>query len=227
MTLDDACSLALRAGWLSRQPEVFARRLLSGAQLRQLQRGAMLYGLGDPAGSLYCVASGCLDVLASSGPFPPTLAHLARPGFWIGEAALLGETTRLVATIARTDAAVLVLAPAEVRRCADEAPETWRRIGAITAGHLDTALSFAICRSGEDHLLRVAVTLLRLSEPRDPHEDRVTLPLSHAELGEICGLSRNSVGRALTALARSGTVEAGYGRVMLPDPPALAALISR
>lgn len=222
--LAEAKSIVAQGGWLARQPRPWAEALLAQARLRDYAAGDTITALGDAPGGLHCVVKGLADVLIAPGPFPPQLASLARPRWWVGEAAVMSRTTRRLGLIARTDVRMLLVPESAVTALAAEAPETWRRIGEITTAHVDAALLQAASLASSDLKLRLAAVLSRLTGA-DALCDAVTeLPLTREEIGEIAGLSRNTVGRLLAELARDGIIKARYGRLVIVDPEGLAAL---
>ena len=85
MTPSEAAGVLARRGWLSRQPKDFRDRFLAAAEFQTAAAGASIYALGDPPGGLYGLAAGYIDVLIAPGPLPPMLAHVAGPGWWIGD----------------------------------------------------------------------------------------------------------------------------------------------
>ena len=72
----------------------------------------------------------------------------------------------------------------------------------------------------------LAITLGCLAGLRREHERVVELPISQEELGEIVRLSRNTIGRELGVLAKSGCVEKRYGYIAV-NRVCLAARITR
>lgn len=226
MTPDQARTVAAGSGWLSRQQAEFRDRLLGDAKLRHYPDRSTVTSLGDDPGGLTCVVGGFLDVLIAPGPFPPTLVYIARPGWWVGEAAAITGTTRRAGLIARTDTWLLQFPAEAIRRLASEYPGTWRHLAEITVSHLDNALLLAASLSSPDLRLRLAATIWRLTGPGQMSDPVTELPLTREEIGEIAGLSRNTAGRLLAGMARDGLVEARYGRLVVTDPDGLQALLT-
>lgn len=213
-------------GWLARQPAPFQERLLAASELHTVAVGEVLYAIDDAPGGLYGVADGYINVLIASGPFPPRLVHVGGPGWWVGEVALAGMTPRRAELNARTPLEVLFVSASALDQIVAEDPECWRRLATLTVQHLDMAFELMISLGSPDLGLRLATTLRRLAGPARKHERVVELPVNQEELGEITGLSRNTVGRALAVLVKSGCVEKRYGGVAV-NRASLAAWISR
>ncbi len=226
MKLEDARAIVAATGWLSRQPAAFQDQLLAEARLVGAPAGGTIYSLGDPPGGVFCVVDGFLDVLIAPGPLPPTLVHIARSGWWVGEAAAITGTVRRAALVARTDTHLIQIPERAVIRLCAEAPETWRRLAEITVSHLDNALFLAASLYLSDLRLRLAATILRLFGPDSPSRSAAELPITREEIGEIAGISRNTAGRLLADLARDGVIEMHYGRIVLTDPGRLRDLLA-
>lgn len=225
MPTSDFSGLA-RLGWLGGQPQAFCDALLARAEVRTVPGGKTIYGIGDPPGGVYGVATGFVDVVAALGPFLPRLVHIGRPGWWFGEAAMLTGTPRRVEVSARGEARVLFVPAAALSEMAAADPLVWRRLSALTVLHLDNALFFAGCHAAPTARHKLIGTLLRLAEPASPAGAPVDLPVSHGEIGEIGGLTRNSVGPILQDLAGSGLITVRYRQIILTDTARLAELLA-
>ena len=207
-----------RVGWLAAQSPDFRERVLEACDFRRIPAGTAIYALGDAPGGLYGLAAGLVDVLIAPGPFTPMLAHIAMPGWWVGEAALVTQTRRRAELTARTEVDLMHIPDSRIEGIAADDPSTWRRLAELTVHHLDMALSLAGCLASRDLRLRLLVTLHRLVA-HAAHANRVIeLPVSQRELGELTALSRNKIGRLLAQLEAEKLVSHRYGRlVVCPD----------
>lgn len=226
MPLSQARSVLEKTGWLSRQPPGLRDRLISSAVPVHLERGQQVYGIDEPAGGIFGLASGLVDVFIAPGPFPARLVYIARPGWWFGESAMATDTRRRAEIKARTTALVLHVTRKSLLEIEDVEPLIWKSLAALVVGHLDKTFLLAGCLWSDDPALRLAATLGRLSGAFEGETEPVELPISQEELGELAGLSRNSVSRSLTALEASGSVRRGYGKLLI-EPVCLLQLIER
>ncbi len=202
-----------RRGWLSRQPEAFRENLLRRCELRSYAAGDNLYGLDDPPNGMFGLADGFVDVVLGFGPFPPFLAFIGRPGWWVGEAAAVTGTPRRVEVHTRTSAQAFYLSAEQLGKLAAEDPEAWRRIAQLSVDHMDNALLFVAAMNHADVREKVLATLWRLAGPERETDALIELPCMQSEIAELSGLSRNSVGPALRLLTGEGLIEAGRGRI--------------
>jgi CRP/FNR family cyclic AMP-dependent transcriptional regulator len=222
----DALKILRAVGWLSRQPEELANAVLAAGEVVSVARGDRFYSLDDPTGGLFGIVSGYVEVLIAPGPLPPMLVHIGGPGWWVGEAALITRTRRRAELRARTNVLAVHVSAANIEAIAAADPNTWRRLAEISVAHLDDALSLAACLGTKDYERRLLLTLLRLAGPMAESSTTVSLPIGQSELGEIAGLSRNSIGRLLRRFRQAGTVEIMYGQIVIHPERLKAALLS-
>lgn len=214
-------------GWLAAQPEAFRDRWLEACEYRRLRAGEHLYSLGDPPGGIYGLAEGFIDVLLTATPFPPSLAYIARPGWWVGEGAAVTDTPRRVEVRARTDLGILYLDPQRLKQLTETDPQVWRALGQLTVTHLDNALMLASSLVKGDARVKILTTLVRLAGAVRSRDAVISIPCSQQELGEMVGLSRNSVGPVLRKLEGEGLISREvYGEVAY-NPVRLDAALSR
>lgn len=170
--------------------------------------------------------SGYVTVIIAPGPFPPMLVTFGGPGWWFGEMAFITGTTRRIDLRARGEVVALMVPSRALEKIAADDPVVWRRLAAITIGHMDHSFAHVACLRAEDGLLKVAMALLLAAGPTTERLETIDVPIRQDELGEIVGLSRNRIGRILAELGREGAVVAGYRRVAVV-PRELRRVIGR
>lgn len=222
MQREDAERVLLRVGWLSRQPHAFQVRVMQAAELAFFPAGADVYSLGDPPRDLWGLVKGELSVLIAPEAIAPSLVHIATPGWWIGDAALINNTRRRVGLTARQDTWLLRLSIRSIDQLASVDPDVWRRIAQITISHLDHALIIIAGLTLRDSHARVAMTLRRLADlDGSLGTGPAMVRVSQDELGEMTRLTRNAVARILVDLEAAGLVRRRYGRLEVNDIGAL------
>ena len=205
LTAEDRRKLEGR-GWLYRQPEVLRAAVLNACVVMELDRGESAMHLGGEDGGLYGLIDGWLDVLISPGAMEPTLVHVATTGWWFGDSALITQTPKRGAHVARTPCRIAHLPAEAAERLDREGFDIWRSIAFISVGVIDHG--FAVIAANRClHPLERSKLILRallgegltfgVGAPLDPP----VLPISQAEFAEIANLSRNAAGDALRDLA--------------------------
>lgn len=222
LTPSDRSKLGER-GWLSRQPEAFRNIVLDNCVVMELDQGESAMHLGSEAGGLYGLIDGWLDVLISPGTLEPTLVHVATTGWWFGDSALLTQTPKRGAHVARTPCRTVHLPADAAERLDREGVDIWRRIAFVSVGVIDHC--FAVIAANRHHrpLDRARLTLRILLGDGLPFAagallEPPVLPISQTEFAEIANLSRNAAGDALRQLAQSGAIRLGYREIEVLKP---------
>jgi CRP/FNR family transcriptional regulator, cyclic AMP receptor protein len=87
-------------GWLARRPRVFQDQVLGLAELRYFPAGATIYNIGDAAPDIWGLVDGELSVFLTPEAAAPFLVHIAKPGWWVGDTALISKTPRRAELVA-------------------------------------------------------------------------------------------------------------------------------
>lgn len=211
-----------QSGWLSRQPRIFQDQVLALAELRHFPPGTTIYNIGDIASDIWGLVEGELSVFLAPEAAAPFLVHVAKPGWWVGDTALLSGTLRRAELMTRQDSWLLRLSNQSIEHLAKSDPETWRRIALISIGHLDHALSIIAGLTDRDSRARVAIALRRLATlDNKSFPRRATIHVSHTELGEMVHLTRNALAPILKEFGSLGLIRHRYRAIEIPDISAL------
>lgn len=217
-----AASILRSTGWLSQLPAALQDAVLAAGILKLHHAGEVIFRIGDPPGDLCGLVTGELSVFIAPHPIQPALVHVAQPGWWAGELALITNTARRISLVARRDSWIMHLSPEWVRTMAREDHETWRYIAQIMAINLDHALSQAVSWSINDAPARVALALRRLTDLEHTAGGPATVSVSHEELGSMSRLTRNAVAPILARFEAQGLIRRKYRRLEIPDVAAIA-----
>jgi len=104
MTIEDDIAFLERIPSLRLLGRDALRILAIGAESRDIDEGASLFGEGDDADCAYVVQEGWFDLVTEKSVLPPSAAG---PGTLIGETALLTGAKRTAAAIAREPSTVV------------------------------------------------------------------------------------------------------------------------
>ncbi len=222
MRHEEAASTLRRSGWLSGQPAHFQDALLAGSRLQFHPAGEYIFRMGDPPGDLCGLVEGELSVFIAPDTTRPALVHVAQPGWWAGELALITGTPRRVSLVARLNSWVMHVGPDCIEKLARDDNQAWRYVARIVAANLDHAMGQAASWNINDAHARVALTLRRLAGLRPNPAESAILHISHEELGSMSRLTRNAVAPILAQLETAGLVRRGYRQLEIPDVAAIA-----
>ena len=220
--------ILLRTGWLSQLAEPERQTLLSICRIRRFSAGEPLYNAGGPAGGFHGLAFGIVEMVYPDRSADMTLVHLAQPGIWFGEIAMMNDKPRRHSAIARTDCATLYAPLPALRTLLEARPEWWRYIGQISAHNLAFAIAGAEDLMLRDNDRRCIATLLRLCGCRAADPDPMLAgasPVTQDELASMANMSRNKAGEVLRNLEERGLITLGYRTVTVRDGAALRAMV--
>ncbi|MGZ4154262.1 MAG: Crp/Fnr family transcriptional regulator [Actinomycetota bacterium] len=195
--------------------------LARSTTLRRLARGEYVSHVGDPADSLFVVASGQIkdSIVTEDGDelvhsFFGTGMVIGEPGFFAA------ERNRVMALVTVEPSTVLVLERDRLMPFLERHPRVITRalegLASIARGQTEIIAALAR-RPLQDRLL---LRLLELAETNERRADGagVTPKISQATLAAMVGVSRENVNRALAALAAEGAVQIEAGRYVIGDP---------
>lgn len=202
-------------GWLSQQPADFRERIARLGKWLTLSKGQLLYDVGDDADAIFGLEQGLLDVTLPINPDEMATLHRATPGFWIGDSALLADTTRGVRVSAAVDCRVLRIPVGQVRRNLEQHPQDWMCFYRLS--HMNVMLTLKTLAEvvSLPPSTRISRLILRLADSDG------LIQASQVELAQMVGMSRATFRRAFASLVESGIVEAGYGGLRILDHEAL------
>jgi len=206
-------------GWLSRQPEDFQREVLRRSLLRRHQKGKVLYDVDDEGSGVFGLVEGVLEVQLPNGQ----IATVGSPGYWIGEAAAFRRAPRRATLIAKSEVWIYYLPLVDFEALIAN-PGHCRSFAHLTIEHLEDALRVIASMMPNDVVARVSGRLLSLSIAQTGAARKLTV--TQSDLASMCGLSRQSVNKALRRLIDEGALSSSYGKVTVVDPGKLRDLAS-
>jgi len=202
-------------------------RIAAVAVPRSYPRGVRVFHEGDNSDACYIVRSGDLRVTREhSDGRAIALATLAS-GDIFGELAMLDGEARSASVETLSDAELLALPAADVRRMLNEHPTISVKLVVALTRRLRETNERVARQSFQTVPSRVAGVLAQLIAEEALPEGRegVTVRMTQADLAQLAGTSRESVSRFLATLERAGVVQVGRGRVTVVQPRRLRSYI--
>lgn len=202
-------------GWLSEQPLEFQCRFALSGRWTTLRRGEFLYTFGDIPNAIYGLGEGLLDLSIPIAGDEEVTIYRAGPGFWIGDSALLAETTRSMSVVAVRECRVFRVPVDAVLRQLATHPEDWPCFFRLS--HMNASLALRIHAEvlSLPPKIRFARMLLRLASSDG------SVRATQEELGRMAGMSRAAFRRAFTMLIAVGAVRTEYGSIWIVDRAAI------
>ena len=196
-------------------------RLAAVAFPRRFAANQILFVGGEPSDHLYVVRSGLLRVLTTSPHGDQFVLSTVGPGEVIGELSLLDRQPRSADVVA-AELSELIAVPADVARSVLESdPQAVLAAARELAGQVRRLTGTMGDLVFLDLPRRVAKLLLSHSTTRPDGTTVSDLGASQSVVAAQLGVSRQSVNKALSGLARHAWIELEGRSVVLRDPAAL------
>lgn len=213
--------------WLNGLPPDAQERVIHDAYERHFDAGEFVARRGEAAESWIGVAQGLLKITAVHRSGKVVMFTGVPEGSWIGEGAVIKRELRRYDILAMRPSRVLHLPGTTFRWLLDSSIA----FNHVMIARLNERLAqyigmVEIDRLG-DPVARVARAIGTLYNPVLYPKLGPLLNLSQTELGELIGMSRQSIAAALKQLETEGLVSTEYGGVLVRDLAALVAYEER
>ena len=211
MTACDTCSVRNRA-ICSALDDTELALLNAIGRRRTLHAGEPLIWEGDDSILVANVIDGILKLSTGTEDGREQIVGVVYPADFIGRP--FGATTRHSVT-ALTDARVCVFARADFDRFAGEHPALEHKLLQRTLSELDRTRSWMLLLARKSAEEKIATFLLDMSERLAQSDsasvegplDRFDLPFSRQQIGDVLGLTIETVSRQMTKLRHDGVID--------------------
>ena len=197
------------------------------ARIERFATGATIFRKGDVGHGLLAVLEGRVQIGVLGGDGREVTLNVIKTGEVFGEIALLDGEARTADAVALEDCTFLAIDRREFLTFLRRTPEVSIRLLEVLSRRLRRTTALA-----EEALLlrlesRLARQLLRLANEYGRPEGagvRIGLNISQRQLGNLLGVSRESVNKQLSAWQALGYVSAKRGAITLCAPARLQAI---
>jgi CRP/FNR family cyclic AMP-dependent transcriptional regulator len=215
-------------GWLALTCSDFRQAVLERVQVRKLTAGEAIFRAGDREGGLWAILEGGVQFEIPGPQLAPSLAHVALPGFWFGEAPLISKMPRQIDAYASQPSFFATVPLADCRAILDEDAARWQWIALLANINRELVLGLAADLLLQEPRQRIIAALLRLSGWRTGRHlppNPGPVHLSQQQLGQITNLSRTVVSGILHDLERHGLIAIGYRALEVLDGDGLKLML--
>ena len=194
-------------------------------------RGTMICESGAPGSTMILITKGRVEISQSSlGGRRSILTHLG-PGDILGELAALDGGPRSTDAVAVTAVQGRGLARPQVLALLRESPDAALDVITMLCGRLRDTSGMYTAHMLADGQARLAHLLLQLARKWGAEMPgggyRLAERFSQSELGDLVGLTRESVNRQVRDWEQAGVIEREGQGLVLRDPSALAQVAAR
>jgi CRP/FNR family transcriptional regulator, cyclic AMP receptor protein len=186
---------------------------------KHLGKGEQLFQQGDEGTALYIIAEGRIKISLARRMDNVTLAILGQ-GEFLGEMALLDELPRSADAIALEDSHLYVLNRKDFLAFLDNNAHAVYAILNSLSRRLrktDDQLAEMCFLNVSARLARRLVELAETQAPEEGNPNAYDLKISQQELGNILGVSRESINKELKILRRKGVVSTSRNSIRILD----------
>ena len=207
--------------WVNALPPALRDRVIADVYDSRHGKGEIVVQVGDPTRSWIYVADGLLKVSAIDRSGRMIMFTGVSRGGWFGEGSVIKRELRRYDIYAMRDTHLLHVPSATVRWLLDTSLEFNHSMMAQLNERLSQFISMVETDRMQDPVARVARSLALLFNPILYPRMSAAIPLSQQELGELAGLSRQSISGALKQLQSQGYITTEYNVVIVKNVEAL------
>jgi CRP/FNR family transcriptional regulator, cyclic AMP receptor protein len=202
------------------------QRLESHSRARSFPRGSVVYCPDDPGNSVLLLTRGRVKIMALTPDGREAILAFIEPGELFGELAVVDDSPRNEHAEAVQDSHVLAIPREELlwllARRPDVAMSITKLIG-FRLRRIENRLKNILFRSNRERTVAVLLELLGSHGRFEDGRWEVGLRLSHQELANLIGATRERVTHTLGQLQKEGLIEIQRRRIVVLDRDRLAA----
>ncbi|MEP2988545.1 MAG: Crp/Fnr family transcriptional regulator [Parasphingorhabdus sp.] len=208
-------------GFMKGLPESVANGLVERGRSIDFAKGQMIQQRGDPGTEFWHIKSGTVQIGRFSENGDWILFAVLGEGESFGEQAFLGEFPRMVDAIASSDCEIIKIGEAELQHLLETQADAARILLKTMAYTVQQTFDLVEAGRRLSTVERLAQALARQCGSAREAEINMT----QQDLADLIGVSRVSLGKALSELERKNLIVRGYGKLVVSNSDALVQLV--
>ena len=191
-------------------PASFFRKVRNGKSLVHYAKGAVIYSQGDPGDAVFYLQSGQVRLTVFSPTGREAVIGILKPGDFLGEDCLVGQSTRIATAIAEQDSTALRVEKAEMARLLrkeQEFSEAFISFILTRMVRIEEDLVDQLFNSTEKRLARVLLLLANADKGNPGVIPRIT----HETLAQMIGSTRARVSALMSQFRKKGLIHYNGG----------------
>ena len=205
------------------------RLLESRCRIRKVPRGSPIYLPADDADGVLLVTSGRVKICGFSVDGRQSILAFIEPGELFGELAVLDESARDEYAEAVEASSVILIPADEIRRLmaahAEVSLGVTKLVG-LRRRRIERRLKYLLFRSNRERLIHLLLELAEQYGFETADGIALRIKLSHQDLANIIGSTRETVTVVLGELQNEGSLRLGRRKIVLRDVNRLARIVS-
>jgi CRP/FNR family cyclic AMP-dependent transcriptional regulator len=225
-TIDKRALLANHPLFGQLAPDELERLVAYMRLVRQPPR-TVLFRKGDPGTHMVVVVRGRVKVCTHSEDGKELVLNLINPGEVVGEIALLDGADRTADAVTLVDSDLLILERRDFIPFLQKHPEACMRLLAVLCERVrrtSELLEEALFLEGSSRLAKRLVHLAEVFGKAVPGGVKIDIVLSQQQLGNMVGMSRESMNKQLKQWRQDDLIRIEDGRYVLTNLDALRAI---
>jgi CRP-like cAMP-binding protein len=189
-------------------PEVM-EQVIRQARRRTLQKGELLFNVGDPSDALYVIASGRIRIWTVSAAGVEVTLNVQIAGAIFGEIGMLDGSVRTAGASAMTPTELVSISRKSFFGALDQSAQLARNVIAQLCQRLrwtTARVEDAVLRPAPQRLARLLGHLAQEHSRKTPRGQEITIKLTQGELAQWTAMSRESMNKLLNRWIDEGVV---------------------
>jgi len=233
--IDEAWSTA-HANFLASLSDAEVKALTSRARKLTLRKRAQVFSAGDHANDIFIVVGGCIKLYQLSPGGKEIILWFSFPGEMFGVAEAIRDVQREIFAEANVSSEVLVLSKTDFVDFLRDNPEAAMRAIGILSARVRTLGSSIVDLAADDVESRLIRLLLRFAADGSPDacdmpkingEVCVNIKVTHSDLANLIGASRQTVTTALATFRQRGLIKLIDRHIHIVDADGLRSFMER
>jgi CRP/FNR family cyclic AMP-dependent transcriptional regulator len=194
-------------------------------QLKSYPKNHVIFLEEETGQYMYVVVAGKVKVTKSNAAGKETLLAIHQPGDFFGEMALLDGKTAPATVAAMEDCKIISISRSDFQRHLMHNEKVVAQIIQVLCGRLRQVWNQIPTLSYDNADSRIRAGILQISRRygiQDARGTLINLKITHQELAEMVGTSRETVTRTLSDLQRDGIIQVADRRIIVVDHKRLA-----
>ena len=208
-------------------PAQIMEQLKRRAQRRTLQKGELLFNVGDPSDALYVIASGRIRIWTVSAAGVEVTLNVQIAGAIFGEIGMLDGGVRTAGASAMASTELISISRKNFFGALELDPQLARNVIEQLCQRLrwtTARVEDAVLRPARQRLARILGHLAQDHSRRTPRGREITIKLTQGELAQWTAMSRESLNKLLNRWIDDGVVFQEKGVLTICNPDLLEEL---
>lgn len=196
------------------------------ARVRRFTKGSPVYLPADASESVFLLAEGRIKLTSITPDGKQAILAFIEPGELFGEMALFGGGGREEYAEAMAASVVAMIPTGSLDRVMRDAPDLALRVTKLVGlrrQRVERRLRSLLFRSNKDRLVHFLLELCDTYGKPTPQGLHLAIPLSHQDIANVIGTTRETVTHLLGDLQLNGVLKVGRQKLIVRDVGKLAA----